>query len=132
MNFNIRSLYGIMLLVGLSAVSVLGIVGFLNNVYADNQTMGDNLSMAANVNASAKMSGNTNMTNNENMSVTTSQPAMQKILSPLQQFKSGVSATSVQCETGFTLIIKIEDGSPACVNSHDAQALIARGWGTAS
>ncbi|MGI0007395.1 MAG: hypothetical protein ACREAR_05295 [Nitrosotalea sp.] len=50
---------------------------------------------------------------------------------PLQQFKSGVSATSVTCQSGDSLVIKAEDGSPACVHSSTVQVLILRGWATA-
>ncbi|MDE1844510.1 MAG: hypothetical protein KGI10_04185 [Thaumarchaeota archaeon] len=49
-------------------------------------------------------------------------------LPPLEQVKSGVHAKDVQCKQGFTLIIKAEDGSPACVYSQVAQILIQRGW----
>lgn len=50
------------------------------------------------------------------------------ILPPLQQLKSGVLAKDVQCKQGFTLILKIEDGSPACVDTQVSQILIQRGW----
>jgi hypothetical protein len=140
MDNRLQSLSYVILFAGLSAVSALGIIGFLNNAYADNATMGDNVGMNATVNASANMTGNTNetmtgnmnMTNSTSMSGSTSNgpPPMQKILSPLQQFTSGIPAKSVQCDQGFTLVIKIEDGSPACVTSPIAQALVARGWGT--
>ncbi|MDE1862983.1 MAG: hypothetical protein KGI33_08735 [Thaumarchaeota archaeon] len=49
--------------------------------------------------------------------------------SPLQQFKSGVFTQDVRCLDGYTLIIKTEDGSPACVTQQTAQILIERGWG---
>lgn len=146
MGFNLQSSHCMILLVCLLVVSVLGMVGFLNNVYAaDNMTVGSNMTMKADVNASTIMTGNmtenvnasTSMTGNmtehmtgnmtENMGTTN----MHKILPPLQQFKSGVAAKSVQCNAGFTLIIKAEDGSPACVTSQIAQMLTARGWGTA-
>ena len=138
MGFNLQSSHCMILLVCLLAVSVLGMVGFLNNVYAaDNMTVGSNMSMNADVNASTSMTGNmtenvnasTSMTGNMNES--TSVTNTQKILPPLQQFKSGVAAKSVQCNTGYSLIIKAEDGSPACVTSQIAQTLTARGWGMA-
>ncbi len=138
MGFNLQSSSCMILLVCLLAVSVLGMVGFLNNVYAaDNMTVGSNMSMNADVNASTSMTGNmtenvnasTSMTGNMNES--TSVTNTQKILPPLQQFKSGVAAKSVQCNTGYSLIIKAEDGSPACVTSQIAQTLTARGWGMA-
>ncbi|MBI1829482.1 MAG: hypothetical protein HY222_04645 [Thaumarchaeota archaeon] len=121
MDTRLRSLSYVILFAGISVVSALGI-GFLNNAYADNATMSDNMGMNATVNASANMAGNMN----ENMNMTN----MHKILSPLQQFKSGTPAKNVQCDQGFTLVIKIEDGSPACVGSQIAQALTERGWGT--
>jgi hypothetical protein len=138
MDNRLRSLSYVILFAGISAVSALGIIGFLNNAYADNSNMSDNMGMNATVSASANMTGNTNenMTGNtnENMTGNTSNgpPPMQKILSPLQQFKSGTPAKTVQCDQGFSLVIKIEDGSPACVTSQIAQALVARGWGTTS
>ncbi len=49
-------------------------------------------------------------------------------LSPLKQFKSGIPATKVTCNQGLQLILKAEDGSPACVKSDTAQKLIKRGW----
>ncbi len=49
--------------------------------------------------------------------------------SPLKQFKSGILANDVKCIDGYTLIIKTEDGSPACVKPETAQKLVARGWG---
>ncbi|MDE1766771.1 MAG: hypothetical protein KGI27_10950 [Thaumarchaeota archaeon] len=48
--------------------------------------------------------------------------------SPLQQFKSGIKAEDVKCSDGFTLVIKSEDGSPACVKSRSAAVLILHGW----
>ena|SRR5690349_8727045 len=132
MDNHIRSLSFVILFAGLSVVSALGVIGFLSNVYADGTNMSDNMSMNATVNTNMTGSMNENMTGNmtgsmnENMTV----PSVPKILSPLEQFKSGTSATSVKCNDGFTLVIKIEDGSPACVTAQISQVLIARGWGT--
>jgi hypothetical protein len=50
------------------------------------------------------------------------------VFSPLQQFKSGTPASSVDCNDGLQLIIKAEDGSPACVKPATTQKLIERGW----
>ena len=146
MDNHVRSLSFVILFASLSAVSALGIIGFLNTAYADNQTMSDSMSM--NATASANMTGKTsgNMTGNMNgnmtghmngnmtghMNETTSPPPVQKMMDPLQQFKSGTPAKTVQCGQGFSLVIKIEDGSPACVSPQVAQALVARGWGTTS
>ena len=132
MGFNLQSLHYVILIVGLSAVSIFTVAGFLNNVFADNMTMGSNMTIASDVNASSTMNQNMNMTNQTTPVTPPVTPPITppKILSPLQQFKSGVEAKSVQCKTGFTLIIKAEDSSPACVSSPTAQTLTARGWGT--
>ncbi len=50
-------------------------------------------------------------------------------LLPLEQFKSGIQTQDIQCETGFELILKSQDGSPACVKPQTAQILVERGWG---
>ncbi len=52
------------------------------------------------------------------------------IPSPLKQFNSGVKAQYVKCQPNYypILIIKLEDGSPACVKSDTAQKLIKREW----
>ena len=49
-------------------------------------------------------------------------------LSPLKQFKSGTTAQEVVCNTGLELVIKSEDGSPACVSHSGASVLMERGW----
>ncbi|MDE1873481.1 MAG: hypothetical protein KGH99_08405, partial [Thaumarchaeota archaeon] len=48
--------------------------------------------------------------------------------SPLQQFKSGITATNVKCADGFTLVIKSEDGSPACVTDSGMGRMTRQGW----
>jgi hypothetical protein len=138
MGFNLQSSHYVVLLVCLLAVSVLAMVGFLNNVYAaNNMTVGTNMSMKANASANMTgnmtktMTGNMTKTMTGNMTKTTNITNIPKILPPLQQLKSGVTAKSVQCNAGLTLIIKAEDSSPACVTSQTSQTLIARGWGTA-
>ena len=55
-------------------------------------------------------------------------PVVTITLDPLEQFKSGISAKDVTCKEGFQLVIKAEDGSPACVKPDTAQKLIERGW----
>jgi hypothetical protein len=50
------------------------------------------------------------------------------ILSPLQQIKSGISASSVTCRADLVHIIKAEDGSPACVKPDSVAKLVERGW----
>ncbi len=47
---------------------------------------------------------------------------------PLKQFKAGVKANDVKCQQDLKLIIKAEDGIPACVNSDTATKLLDRGW----
>ena len=48
--------------------------------------------------------------------------------SPLDQFRSGIAARNVKCENGLDLVIKSEDGSPACVRPDTAKVLVQRGW----
>jgi hypothetical protein len=138
MNNRIRSLSFVILFASLSA-SAFGIMGFLNTAYADtNMTKtGMNATVSANATASANMTGkmNGNMTGNMNSNTTgttNTPPPAPKMMDPLQQFKAGTPAKTVQCGQGFSLVIKIEDGSPACVSPQVAQALVARGWGTTS
>lgn len=50
------------------------------------------------------------------------------ILPPLQQFRSGTNAKDVVCSKGLQLVIKMEDGSPACVRPGTAQKLAERKW----
>ena len=47
---------------------------------------------------------------------------------PLKQLASGVDPRQIQCDLGFLLIIKSEDGTPACVRPDTAQKLVERGW----
>jgi len=54
------------------------------------------------------------------------------ILSPLAQFKSGISANDVKCQQGLQLVIKAEDSSPACVTPDTATKLMSRGWAKSS
>ncbi|HEX5358478.1 MAG TPA: hypothetical protein VFW99_01025, partial [Candidatus Nitrosotalea sp.] len=48
--------------------------------------------------------------------------------SPLQQFKSGIHASDVQCTQSLELVIKARDSSPACVKPATASILVKRGW----
>ncbi len=52
----------------------------------------------------------------------------EKILAPLKQMHSGVSAKAVVCKEGLELIFKASDGSAACVMPSTASKLIERGW----
>ncbi|MGI0026307.1 MAG: redoxin domain-containing protein [Nitrosopumilaceae archaeon] len=47
---------------------------------------------------------------------------------PLKQIKHGVLVHDVKCKTGFTLILKSSDGSPACVKNSSVNVLVMRGW----
>ncbi|HEX5457123.1 MAG TPA: hypothetical protein VFX64_01915 [Candidatus Nitrosotalea sp.] len=47
---------------------------------------------------------------------------------PLQQLNYGISAKNVGCINGTILVLKAEDGSPACMSPNTAQKLIKRGW----
>lgn len=53
-----------------------------------------------------------------------------EILSPLKQFKSGISPDMVNCKPALVLIIKNSDGSPACVKPETKTQLFERGWAT--
>ena len=50
------------------------------------------------------------------------------LLSPLKQLKAGISPGQSTCMPGFTLVIKSEDNSPACVKSSTIPKLVERGW----
>src|SRR5690349_21805942 len=115
MDSHVRSLTFVILFAGLSA-GAFSILGFLNIAYADSNmtNTGMNATVSANATASANMTGGMtgNMTGNMNGTMTgnmtNSPPPVQKMMDPLQQFKSGTSANSVQCNAGLTLVIKIE------------------------
>jgi hypothetical protein len=66
----------------------------------------------------------------EKPSVTRAQSsnASYNIPDPLKQFRSGVPAKSVECQQGLDLVIKAEDGTPACVTPDGAIKLAQRGW----
>jgi hypothetical protein len=49
-------------------------------------------------------------------------------LAPLKQFKAGTNTKSTNCNPGLELVVKAEDGSPACVRSQSAQRLMEKGW----
>ncbi|MGI0061116.1 MAG: hypothetical protein ACREBA_01540 [Nitrosotalea sp.] len=50
------------------------------------------------------------------------------VSSPLKQFQSGVLAKDVKCNQGLQLVLKTEDGTPACVGPDTAQKLMEKGW----
>ncbi len=47
---------------------------------------------------------------------------------PLKQFKLGIELRYIQCNTGLSLIFKLEDRTPACVKPDTASVLVERGW----
>lgn len=51
------------------------------------------------------------------------------IPTPLKQFNSGIKIKDIVCTTGYVLLVKADNDSPACVTSHTADMLIERGWG---
>jgi hypothetical protein len=51
-----------------------------------------------------------------------------KLDSPLKQFDSGIALKNIVCVNGFTLVIKAEDKSPACVKPENVSILVERGW----
>jgi len=101
------------------------------NSTESNQTMTQNataLTMAQNsTNSSTIMSTQTNETLgvNETVDVTKNNIV---IAPPLKQLKNGVSINDIKCIDGMQLILKKEDGSPACVKPEDATTLTERGW----
>jgi hypothetical protein len=50
------------------------------------------------------------------------------LLSPLKQLKSGISPGQIICMPDLTLVMKLEDNSPACIKSTSVPKLVARGW----
>ena len=60
--------------------------------------------------------------------VQNSSNATSLILSPHKQFQSGTLAQDVKCVQGFQIIVKSEDGSPACVKPNTIIPLTMRGW----
>lgn len=66
----------------------------------------------------------------EKPSVTLTQPSTvtSNIPDPLEQLRSGIPAKDVKCQQGLDLVIKAEDGTPACVTPDGAIKLVQRGW----
>jgi hypothetical protein len=54
--------------------------------------------------------------------------ASMKNMSPRAQMHSGIEPIEVVCKQGFELLLKANDGSPACVKPSTVQKLIERGW----
>jgi len=58
----------------------------------------------------------------------TNESSYYHLLSPLQQFQSGIDANDVKCVQGLQLVIKAEDSSPACVKQDTIEKLVDIGW----
>lgn len=52
------------------------------------------------------------------------------VSSPLKQFKAGIATHYIKCKESLHLIIKAEDGTPACVKIETGIKLVNRGWAT--
>lgn len=50
------------------------------------------------------------------------------IPSPLEQLRSGIAASNIQCRQDLELIFKATDDSPACVKPDTATKLVTWGW----
>lgn len=50
------------------------------------------------------------------------------LVSPLKQFKSGISIDNIQCHENFILVIKASNKHPVCVTQITSEKLIERGW----
>ena len=49
--------------------------------------------------------------------------------SPRAQVQDGIVSNEVVCKEGFKLLLKTNDGSPACITESNVEKLIERGWG---
>ncbi|MDE1844287.1 MAG: hypothetical protein KGI10_03045 [Thaumarchaeota archaeon] len=48
---------------------------------------------------------------------------------PLEQYRSGIKTHDIQCQPNyFILVIKAENGHPACVKPDTSKILVERGW----
>lgn len=64
-------------------------------------------------------------TNNKSAGVNVS---LTQSLSPLKQLQSGLKIEQIVCKEGYVLVIKSNDGNPACVKPETKIKLIERGW----
>jgi len=55
---------------------------------------------------------------------------MHKILPPLKQSKNGIPSDMIDCKPTLVLVIKNNNGSPACVKPETKIQLFERGWAT--
>jgi len=47
---------------------------------------------------------------------------------PLKQFRAGVTSEEIKCKEGLDLVIKLSNGTPACVKPESKQKLVEWGW----
>lgn len=47
---------------------------------------------------------------------------------PLKQVKSGINPSSVTCDNGLQLVLKMSNGNPACIKPNSVAKLVERGW----
>jgi hypothetical protein len=52
------------------------------------------------------------------------------IPSPLKQLKSGTALADIKCKESFVLVIKSDNGNPACVNPNNIARFLSSGWVT--
>jgi len=60
--------------------------------------------------------------------VMSTSPQKEPYSNPYKQWKSGLTLDKIQCNDDLELILKSNDGSPACVKSDSKIKLIERGW----
>ncbi len=109
-----------------TAIGVTGMMISGTNNFTEIQTNGQNRTLefgipSSNASYTIILHG-TSINQNKTM--------LHQIISPLKQFKLGI-AKNVKCIDDLTLVIKAEDGSPACVKPDTANILIERGWAKA-
>jgi len=49
-------------------------------------------------------------------------------ISPLMQYKLGITSEKISCKKGLELVLKNSNNSPACIKSSSAKILVDRGW----
>lgn len=59
-------------------------------------------------------------------------PNIPGLKSPLDQFNSGIKIQDIRCQPALVLVIKSENGHPACVKESTAQRLVSLNWGIIS
>ena len=73
-------------------------------------------------------SSSSNSSNNNSSSGTAMTMMMTSLLPPLKQVDAGVAPSDVTCTQDRSILLRISDGSPACVYPSSIETLILRGW----